>query len=307
MSIAKRLPFKNVEIIDSRFDRCKIGYLLHNNYKALFIKPNLSKGLERILNGSLRSNLDLSANSSLLIVIKNLWLRQPLERKESNPRDECISKMELYLKTDTAFYPLFRIDSVYRHQSLLTDSAGAILMMPFIRCITRLQNLEFDNIKTLRKPSWSDIEKYNLQRFELPILKTAPQKGIYISFKDFLNNRIDRTPFETDMVGLTDQLYIIERNEKKLLTEFWGFCDGEKLYVNSRFHFYVLVKTGNSFEFWGDPQVVQHSYRPGFYANNTSPTSLASGLANYGINSLMLSKKDMKRPFQINMENGEVY
>ena len=155
--------------------------------------------------------------------------------------------------------------------------------------------------------TWNEIDQYNKKRFEKPIYSATLQRGIYVTFKDFLDNRIDNSPFETSFGKQTDQLYIIYKADKKLFSDFWAFCDGNKLYINGGFNFNELIKTDNGYEFWGNARVIDHIYNPQFRSQSTAPTDLLAGLAHYGMDKLTAPPKNFLIPFQVNMENGSVY
>jgi hypothetical protein len=96
-----------------------------------------------------------------------------------------------------------------------------------------------------------------------------------------LENRIDNRPFEIQFGKLTDQLYLIENKDKKVFTDFWAVCDGNKLYINSSFNFYELVRADRGFEFWGNSELIKHTNPAEFRAQDASAGSIAQGLGNY--------------------------
>jgi len=305
----KKLPFRNIEIIDSRFDTGKIGYQLKGyTYEKLLITPNLASVIQKKLNEGLKNNFDSSINTTLLIVVKNLWIQGPVIENDGSPKDQCLSKLELYMKEDETFYPIKRIDSIYTDKHSAIHFGETLVMMPFQNSLKKIEAINSKKIQSLRKLNWNDVKEFNEREFQKPILKTMGlKKGIYLSFNDFLKNRIDEKPFEVKFGKLSDQLYLIDNKEKKLFTEFWGFCDGSKLYVNAQLNFYELIRNGNGFEFWGNEQVVKQNYNPRFQPASRSMPSIAAGLLTYGIEKLKFSEPMNKRPFQINMETGEAY
>lgn len=304
----KKLPFNHISIIDSRYDTAKVGYIKQgNSYKKLILS---SRFFENQLNSALRSNFDSSQKTSLLIVIKNLWLNEII-LKDEVPISQCTFKLELYLKIDTNYFPLIRLDSVYVSKGILKEDKSNLLAAPFEKSLTQLEKINFHKVLSGRQLSLTDIEHYNNSRFNKPIFSTALQKGIYYSFADFLENRPDSQLFEAEFGKLTDQLYLNEKGEKKLLTDFWAFCDGPKLYINGGFNFFELTRENNTFEFWGNSELIKYfSANPQLKAENNSAWSAVHALGQYaferGINKLM-TPKNTKRPFQLNMENGDIY
>jgi hypothetical protein len=322
ISYDKKIPFGRVEIIDCRYDTSKIGFLPKGrSFKKLVVSPGLSKNVETVLNLSLKKNLDPSSSSTLVIVVKTLWLKLYLASKDKPSEAEsttlyndleCMAKLELYAKTDSNYYPLFRIDSSFRSQTDIPKARGAAVMVPFEKCLSQLATVPIENLSAFKKLSWTDVEQFNKKRFEKPILLTDHlQKGIYLTFKDFVENKATQKEFEVHFGKSSDQLYVTENGERKLFTEFWGFCDGEKLYANGRLEFYELLRVQNSFEI----TVVFKNTHGGsvtpatLNAGDVSSVSILSGMTYYGLGKLFgaVTPKGEKIPFQINMDTGKIY
>ena len=75
------LPFKNIEILDARFDTSKIGYELHKKYDNISFKDfkqiKLVNGIKEFLQFFYNDYYQLCLKDSLkklLIVIKTLWI-----------------------------------------------------------------------------------------------------------------------------------------------------------------------------------------------------------------------------------------
>ncbi len=190
-------------------------------------------------------------------------------------------------------------------------------MLPFEKALEKLELTNFD--KAAASPKKLDrafIEKLDTERFNLPVFSVFgknPPKGIYNSFDDFLKNRADLRPFEVNFGKRTDQLYIIENGESKLLTGFWGFCDGINFYYNSGFNFYKLSLVNHCFEFTAGIQPLSYPASLPSYvsAYPSSQRTHANGLISLGIMNLLSpgsNKSDrVAKPFQIDMETGEPY
>jgi hypothetical protein len=306
-----KLPFNSITIIDSRYDTSKLGYIQKgSSFKRLVVTPSVSSGLSDVLNDGLRANFDVSANGLLIVVVKNLWLRETVNKTDLKPKSECISKLELYLKKDSSYFPLLRIDSVYTQNDLLKNCYSTLLATSIEKTLLRLESLNLEMVASSKKLRWEDIENFNRQRFNKPILSSPPQKGIYLTFKDFLQNKVDPREFEVVTGTLTDQLYVKDKNDKSVLTEFWSVCDGEKIYVNGGFKFFELKKVDNGFEFWANTNFIKYKAKSRniFPMFGPSGIALLPAVANYAVDELSSPRSpDFERPFQVNMETGETY
>lgn len=305
----KKLPFSHIEVIDSRFDTTKIGYIARSSssFKKCTVAPSFSAGIQNSLNASLKPDFDSTGNRSLLIVIKNFWLKEVLIKEQSTPGCECMVRLELYLKADGTYFPIVRIDTVLKYALSLRNNISELVVLPFRQSLERLEHVNFDKVASSKNVTWADIEKFNEKRFQQPLYSAKLQKGIYLTFADFLQNRLDTRPFEIQFGKLTDELYLVDNEGKKAFTEFWAFCDGNKLYINSGFNFYELTRAGRGFEFWGNSEVIIPEYPSQFSARDVSAGSIAQGLGNYGMQKLLAPKSNHLRPFQVNMENGKTY
>lgn len=314
-----KLPFNHIEIIDCRYDSSKVGYSANKKYfNKLVTAKNLSSQLQDSLNSSL--NFDTSKKQFLIIVIKRLWLNEGFKKESRTKIEEgnldfdystCSSKLEVYLKTITGFVPLIRIDTSYNFGYSLQVYAGRMLMFPFEKCLSRLEKIDFEAATTKsRKLSWDEIDEFNQTQFKKPILAQVPkQKGLYLTFKDFVENKISAKDFEVDFGKVTDQLYLKENGEKKLFTDFWGFCDGNACYINGGFNFFELHRVGNTFEFWANVSPANSSYPTGDVQPMGGKTNLESwgkGLAYYGIIDGS-KKRTVLQPIQIDMDTGNIY
>ena len=73
-SLNVKLPFKQILVIDKRFDTTKTGYTddnLSNKYSRIVLEKEWSV----ILNNYFRSNLDEGSAHTLVIIIQTFWLQ----------------------------------------------------------------------------------------------------------------------------------------------------------------------------------------------------------------------------------------
>jgi hypothetical protein len=315
----KKLPFNQIEIIDNRFDTTKVGYVGKNGtYKKLIVPAGLQSSLDIILNGSLADNFDPAKNQSLLVVIKRLWLKETSQAETAKRKmtladnaallkfSACSFKLEVYLKKEDNFIPLLRLDSSLSYENSLKKYGGDILMAPFELCLLKLQNLNFEKAAaSSKKLNWKTVEAYNQQPFNQPILKNpALQRGLYLSFSDFLQNKLTVKDFEVEYGHLTDQLYLVNKGEKTLYTDFWGFCDGGKLYIRSGLNFYELLRQHHTFEFVGSIGLEKKA-ADYLSARNDGPAGNPLPAGSFGVRNDYAITNNLK-PFQLNMETGDV-
>jgi hypothetical protein len=127
------------------------------------------------------------------------------------------------------------------------------------------------------------------------------QRGIYLTFTDFLNSRPSLYQFSLEQDEESDYLYIEENGQEKLFTDFWGFSDGQDLYVNLEYNFFKLTRDKNTYSFWGCLRSVHKT--PSRNKNKVVRYMAFGNLAN--LRSAKL--KNILRPMQIDMETGVAY
>ena len=127
-----KLPFRNIKIIDSRYDTSKIGFDTNlsifngktKSFRKVSVQNGLQKALENYYNEYYKNSLT-NSSLSLLIVIKKLWLLN--KTKLSSGADSYTKqlfnfptiKFEYYLFDDNANYlPLKRIDTTFKDEAI---------------------------------------------------------------------------------------------------------------------------------------------------------------------------------------------
>lgn len=322
LSYEKKLPVNHIRIIDGRYDTTKIGFAVKGgNYQKVTVNGGFRSGVEQTLNSSLAANFDASSNQSLVIVIKKYWLKETNYAEKENRKmvvanmdmmrsfSECNAKLEVYLEKENVYYPVFRMDSSYDYVDRIKKAGGDILMAPFEACLDKLQYTQFDKLLAQgKKLTWKQIEDYNAGAFTYPILHQMPGKiGLYLTFHDFLQNKITEEEFALEHDAFSDRLFILKGNDKTLFTDFWGFYDGRSIYIKSGLNFYPLVRRENTFEFLGTKSI---STRGGSNNNpvrgdNVGQTLMIGGLERAISNGNAIRKE--WKPFQLNLDEGEIY
>ena len=197
------LDYKSIKIIDARFDTTKIGYVKSGKqFKKIVTEGSLSVALENHLNNQLKKQLNESAKQNLLIIIKKLWLQQTntdeLDDKKklrtyASAEGEfgmCTSAFDVYLEKDSFYIPLLRIDTSLFTLKQLNKHAGYLLGFALQNCINRIGSIEPNKINNRRLLSWPDIVQYNNKRLAYPRYMNDPLvQGIFLTFKDFLDNK----------------------------------------------------------------------------------------------------------------------
>jgi hypothetical protein len=96
----------------------------------------------------------------------------------------------------------------------------------------------------------------------------------------------------------------VNKGEKTLYTDFWGFCDGGKLYIRSGLNFYELLRQHHTFEFVGSIGLEKKA-ADYLSARNDGPAGNPLPAGSFGVRNDYAITNNLK-PFQLNMETGDV-
>jgi hypothetical protein len=303
------LPFSGVRVLDLRFDTSKLGYLLNGNTFNKAVLHNTGPALEQYMSTHYR--WQSKEADQLLLIVRTLWItnRRAGEGTEHNESKDSKFQGNLVVKIDAfAFSPagcktLKRIDTSMLSQPVTKSNAGNIiaeLTQIILEKFSDLDAVAATNGKKLIP--LNEIESHYLSFHDKPAIKQpSGQRGIYASFNDFLNNRAKTESFTLEQTESADYLYLEKGNEQILFTDFWGFHDGENLYIRVGSNFFKLFKDQNAYSFTGCTQSVHKS-------KARSQGRIVRNLiwGNFG-EAHQSRLVNMLRPMQVNMDTGSVY
>jgi hypothetical protein len=307
-----RIPFERIIVIDKRFDTLKIGYVRTAlEYKKLVLDNGFSTSLEHYLNKRFEP---VHNNRNLVVFIKSLYLQGvPLEEltKETDLEkitrtSQCILKADIYSYSNNIYQALVRIDTLFNDSKVLKKVSGELLSITIDNILQQVQSLNTEELLSRKsKIKEENVFSYYDQRFTNPRIKNdSTQKGIYLTFADFINNRPALPDFRVVQEKKADYLYLKENGKEKLFTEFWGFCDGKDHFIKVGYNFFKLVKDGNTYSFWGCLQAI-HTKTQYTAPAIRSPNGLGTSLPR---STYVATKfENMLRPMQIDMDTGQSY
>jgi hypothetical protein len=287
--------------------------------KVYYCKPTLKDGLAEWINAYLQCKKNDSLKNKLLVIVKKLWLSTEADeiRFDNNKIGQAVNgwdagvlcKFEFYLEKDSVFLLLYRIDTVYTFKDRLNDyagmkfvdNAGFFVTSALKSSLSNLYNINPDAIiTTRRKLLYNDISREYIKKNQITVLQTdVLTKGVYKNFEEFKSNTPSIKEFELRTGNMGDIMYVKEGNTDIPTRSVWGFCDGTNIFINSGDKYSQLIRTGNTFYFYGIKGIIKKSKHifmlsSGLnYANDTGPKKT-------------IFKADYKY-YQIDMETGEAY
>jgi hypothetical protein len=304
------LPFKDVRVFDKRFDTSKLGYLFSGpHYKNIVLKPSLSSAVEDYF----RKNFVFATESDkiLVVMLKTTWMHEMRSGEEDvedfnnelQKLSKCIFKADVYSSENNSYQALVRVDTSLENKNPLVNVSSVLLLNSLNYTADKILSLDLNQLFTKKtKINETDVMNYYDQRLKKPrITNDLLQRGVYLTFDDFLNNRLTAYKFSLEQDEESDYMYIEENGGEKLFTDFWGFSDGENLYIKLGFNFFKLTKDNNTYSFWGCRRAVHIT--PSRNKNRVVRYMAFGNLANLRNAKL----KNLLRPMQLDMESGKAY
>lgn len=118
-----KFPFKQIKVIDYRYDTTKIGY---RGKGKLWNQVKPAGNWTDILNSYFKKNLDASANRILIVCIKSFWIQpgviEQITKKKVIQKDVmsrssdggvCSADLEIYSQSGIELQALFRINETF--------------------------------------------------------------------------------------------------------------------------------------------------------------------------------------------------
>jgi hypothetical protein len=313
------IPFGRIKVVDNRYDTTKFGYerSKSRDYK-ITVDGSFEKRMTDYLEGYYKKNLDPSSTRTLLIVVKKLWLQfgstsQMLGSKDLAKNSVlglmyanviCLADLEVFAGDENEYRALMKIahnfdlENYQTNNELFSKNRNlALLLMPFDSLMNKVNESDIEQlIAPKKKYSMTAISEIYKKRFALPALsQSGLQKGIYRTFDDFRNNKVIYPDFIYKVSKFSTDITVMQNGIESSITDYWGFFDGQHLYIKPGLLPFAVSKQGNTFDFYGN---LGRDVRTNSGVMNAR---YGSFLANSG-NSLI-----PYYPLQLDMETGKVY
>ncbi len=304
------LPFTNVEVLDCRPDTTMIGF--YETPLKRFLKLNFKNGLSGLTNDFLLNNYGFQSDlqsPGLLLCIKNFWASTAIEvGSEDITTNEftkgIIVKVDAYTRFGNLYQPLARVEFNYLlaaiNKSNIKEIIEVVLKAAMKEILAKTDKLKQEN-KQLKR---AQIESFNSAANSIPILSdTHLVRGVYNSFKEFKMNQPASRAFEVQNGRLGDMVFVKDAGGQEAPERnAWGYCDGKKIFMKMSDKFYELHRCGQTFNVFG---AIQLTRRRNIKAGNVLLLGLAAGAV--GSQNKKTTYYLLDKPYQLEMNNGEVY
>lgn len=259
--------------IDNRMDSTFIGFRLKKleTEKKYTTNTALPAALNTYAKTALAANGEQAKASELRIFIKKFWLtseyvHHPSEESFSDYYKATFSKTSLWVRMEAFallngyYHPVFKIDTILRAPERPERDFDQVF--PQLMEVTAAKmNASFArNGWVNEQHRWTETQLTDYLQHPLKhkaLNDPLPMKGIFYSFKDFLQNTPTYAGYVFKQNSLDDFLASSEAPERNVCMKVWGFSNGETVFVRMGNKFYPLRRTGNTFNVLGAYDISQ--------------------------------------------------
>jgi len=314
------LPLTGIRVFDTRFDTVSSGLIANSmNSKEKLIHFNRSASVA--IEDYFKSHISLAPPDNngkaltLVCFIKKLFLSDFIYIDNNNQvnskspnydiKSGVMTLLEFYANQDENFIPLYRFDTTVTGEKDVSRNSRDYLEDVLTASLRRLETLNWEKIRMYSKPKARfEVDSFNNSRFNIPILKESPRKGLYLNFEHFRNNTPVDSVFSVEKTKKGDYLYVKnQKGEEILQTDLWGYCDGKDIFIFGAENYFKLSRYGNTFIVYGAKDFT-----------STRRLRMNFGLIDLAIPNSAYSKNKTANSYslvlnllQLDMESGELY
>lgn len=307
----------SILVSDQRYDTTVMVGYFYRGYRDRLSKICAEKSITQTVSSFLNhhfAGIFSRRKDTVLMQLKKLWIEGEEGFICSDMWTEApytlTIKMEFYLKKESCLYPLYRFDSVYRFKGNPEITADPLISQAIIASCSKLTNAVFAGNTNRKCLSWLQVDSFNKAGADIAILKDpAPQKGVYLNFNDFRNNRPAFTDFKISMDEWADIVTVKGKTlTDSTLIDAWEFSDGEKIFIRRNKNFFPLFQVAGNFAYYGFNKITLRrplKYTPQLVTRG-NVIDFISDRMNEWASSITFKSKDT-RLFHLNMETGSLY
>ena len=319
---ATDIHYKAANFIDGRADSSKLGFTLAGAsedveyHNIIFPKPAAAYLNEK---ASSLMNADDKKTGQLVFVLKHLWVTERIIKAPYlksivtgpvNYLSLCYVNSDCYSIEGGQYVYLGNIDTVVSFKRWLVGSADELLKKTLVNLIIIGDSLSMSVGKRPAGFSHDELIAKIRAGFNFPILQaSAPEKGVYYSYNDFLDNKPSVTEF-TVVKEKKKEILSSPGVPDTIINKAWGYFDGTDIQVHINNNYYRMSRHQNTFEVAG-PRTLDKFFGTADKILNASINIFFGAFAEAGVSLLMMGSdnKILKElvPYQLNIRDGLVY
>ena len=317
-TVSPGFVINDIKVFDKRFDTSTLGFMQKgypDTRRLLKLKNGDINDIRAYLLGSITPHASPADTTGyvLVCVIKKLWLSDEIYTAEEEKHlpltrareSGILFRSEFLAYKNGVYIPLYRFDTTLTSEENVYKSGGDYLANAFSLSLQKLASFNSTKIETSKsKYNWQQVEDFNAQRFNIPILTGVPSKGVYLTLQEFKNNEPSIKKFIIKPDKRTDDVFIVDSHgTETLLRNFFACSDGTDIYLKSAGNLFKLYRMNNTFNLFGAKSLS----RAGMYIPVGVPLITAPATGKM-VTPMRNSKyKINHHPYQLDMETGIIY
>ena len=267
------LPFKEIKVLDYRNDISVAGithfetFRGNGNYNTKYYK--FSRPAVDEIGNYLLGITELNNNSSeeLVMIIRRIWIGSEFENKSIQDNDRRMqtpyiggvrTTFEFYAFKDNMYVPIKRFDTTIADIKMKENEAEQYLTDCIKASVISISSIKInDRMANGRKLSFATIDSFSstLRNLNLFTIKN-PERGVYISYEEFKNNKPSIKDFEIKKTSQAHSLYVKDESGNEFpIHKIWGFCDGTRFFIQGAYAFFELEYCNETFYCWGAKKI----------------------------------------------------
>jgi hypothetical protein len=319
------LPFKNIQVLDYRTDSSIAGI---TNFELFTGNGRFQTKCYKFKNGAIQeisnyikliSELTPDAVHEMAIVIRRIWIGSEFENKVKNDQDKRMQKpflggvrttFEFYAAREGKYVPLKRFDTTISDNKMKGDEAEEYLQNCIIAAISSVSKTDIvTRVTKGNQLSFEMVDSFSTSQQKYKVFTERPLvKGVYLSYEEFKNNNPGIKDYEIKKSSQAHTLYVKDETGTEFpLRKIWGFCDGERIYIQGANAYFELEYLNHTFYCYGAKKIFMTYAIPKPFRGTGIATS--PGLGGIIGQSLRQSSsyKLVTKLMQLDLETGILY
>jgi len=281
------IPFDVIEWVDLRSDKSYIGWAQKgmSNRKVPAI---LNEPIERVLESFLPP---AGRKKKVAVRFRQLFVDELT--KATKEFGFANVSMELFLVQNNTYNYLETISYTSRCKGADVTKKHGQNILDAIKGALLLASDSLTSYITLSEKEWSSniIIQHNTEN--LAILNESPKEGVFVTLREFLENKPQKMPIELEVKKQFVKVKTIENGSSKELTYGFAVAKEGKIYIRFQEAFQELSVENGSFVFDGPNRVD---------ANKVSNAAIWGGMIGAGIASAATKEK---WKYRLDLSTGE--
>jgi hypothetical protein len=256
----------------------------------------------------------------MVVIIKQCWISEAIVKPATYGRSMLVGPLDymsycyfnadcFQLKNDSCTY-IGNIDTVYSLRKWIANGADDLFSKTLKEISRQSLSLFSTGKKASRSFSLEQVRSAYLSEVQPEVsLNKKTQRGIFLSYEDFLANKTSYPDFKTKNEKGFEYLST-DGVDDSVLDKAWGYFDGADYYMHINENYYRMVRSGNTFDVIG-PRNITQIYSKKDKIINSTITAFFNGLASAGLDLMMMgsTNKIMKElvPYQLDLRDGLLY